>query len=106
MTARDGLPDAPMLARAVDRIAAWHAMAQGAGRVAMVLSTYPGRDWQQAHAVGLDALRYFWSQRTPEELARIAALVRSAIGFDERRGDKVEVVSMRFVEEAGGPAEP
>ena len=48
-------PDAPMLARAVDRIAAWHAMAQGAGRVAMVLSTYPGRDWQQAHAVGLDA---------------------------------------------------
>ncbi|WP_408592834.1 cobaltochelatase subunit CobN [Paracoccus marcusii] len=48
-------PDAPMLARAVDRIAAWHALAQGVGRVAMVLSTYPGRDWQQAHAVGLDA---------------------------------------------------
>ncbi|WP_236038368.1 flagellar basal-body MS-ring/collar protein FliF [Belnapia arida] len=47
-----------------------------------------------------------WRERTPEELARIAALVRSAIGFDERRGDKVEVVSMRFVEEAGGPAEP
>jgi flagellar M-ring protein FliF len=47
-----------------------------------------------------------WRERTPEELARIAALVRSAIGFDEWRGDKVEVVSMRFVEEAGGPAEP
>ncbi len=25
-------------------------------RVALVLSTYPGRDWQMAHAVGLDAL--------------------------------------------------
>lgn len=41
-----------------------------------------------------------WRERTPEELARIGALVRSAVGFDERRGDKVEVVSMRFVEEA------
>jgi flagellar M-ring protein FliF len=40
-----------------------------------------------------------WRERGPEELARIAALVRSAVGFDERRGDKVEVVSMRFVEE-------
>jgi flagellar M-ring protein FliF len=47
-----------------------------------------------------------WRERTPEELARIATLVRSAIGFDERRGDKVEVVSMRFVDEAGGAAEP
>jgi len=35
-------------------------------------------------------------ERTPEELARIGALVRSAVGFDERRGDRVEVVSMRF----------
>lgn len=37
-----------------------------------------------------------WQERTPEELARIAALVRSAVGFNEQRGDKVEVVSMRF----------
>jgi flagellar M-ring protein FliF len=44
-----------------------------------------------------------WRERTPEELARIGALVRSAVGFDERRGDKVEVVSMRFVEEAQAP---
>jgi flagellar M-ring protein FliF len=36
-----------------------------------------------------------WRERTPEELARIAGLVRGAVGFDERRGDKVEVVSMR-----------
>jgi flagellar M-ring protein FliF len=37
-----------------------------------------------------------WRERTPDELARIAALVRSATGFDEARGDRVEVVSLRF----------
>ncbi len=37
-----------------------------------------------------------WQERKPEELDRIARLVRSAIGFDEKRGDKVEVVSLRF----------
>jgi flagellar M-ring protein FliF len=31
-------------------------------------------------------------------LARIATLVRSSVGFDERRGDRVEVVAMRFAE--------
>lgn len=46
-----------------------------------------------------------WRERTAEELARIASLVRSAVGFDERRGDRVEVVSMRFVEDAAAPAE-
>ncbi len=46
-----------------------------------------------------------WRERTPEELARIASLVRSAVGFDERRGDRVEVVSMRFVEEPAAAAE-
>ncbi len=49
-------------------------------------------------------------ERNAEELARLAGLVRGAIGFDERRGDRVEVVSMRFadmeppVEQAGGLA--
>ena len=38
-----------------------------------------------------------WQDRTPDEMSRIAALARSAIGYDEKRGDKVEVVSMRFV---------
>lgn len=46
-------------------------------------------------------------ERTAEEVARIAALVRGAIGFDERRGDTVEVVSLRFAEPpAGAPADP
>jgi flagellar M-ring protein FliF len=39
-----------------------------------------------------------YRERSPEELARIATLVRSSVGFDERRGDKVEVVAMRFAE--------
>ena len=49
-----------------------------------------------------------WSERTPAELARITALVRSAIGFNEARGDRVEVVSMRFTggEEAGDAGTP
>lgn len=38
-----------------------------------------------------------WAERTPEDLTRIGSLVRSAIGYNEQRGDKVEVVSMRFV---------
>jgi flagellar M-ring protein FliF len=40
-----------------------------------------------------------WRERSPEEIERIARLVRSAIGFDEKRGDHVEVVSMRFTAE-------
>ena len=40
-----------------------------------------------------------WQQRPQEELDRIGALVKTAIGFDDKRGDKVEVVSMRFVSE-------
>jgi flagellar M-ring protein FliF len=39
-----------------------------------------------------------YSERSKEELDRIAALVRSAIGFDQRRGDQVEVVNLRFAE--------
>jgi flagellar M-ring protein FliF len=37
-----------------------------------------------------------WHERSADDLARISRLVQSAIGFDARRGDKVEVVSMRF----------
>lgn len=37
-------------------------------------------------------------ERTPEELTRLVTLVRGAVGFNEARGDRVEVVSMRFAE--------
>ena len=46
-----------------------------------------------------------WKERSPEDLDRIGKLVRTAVGFDEKRGDKVEVVSMRFVDE-GTIADP
>jgi flagellar M-ring protein FliF len=37
-----------------------------------------------------------YKARTPEELAYFTKLAQNAIGFDEERGDKVEVVSMPF----------
>ncbi|TAI63375.1 flagellar basal-body MS-ring/collar protein FliF, partial [Bradyrhizobium sp. Leo170] len=39
-----------------------------------------------------------YQDRPKEQLDRIAALVRSAIGFDQKRGDQVEVVNLRFAE--------
>jgi flagellar M-ring protein FliF len=39
-----------------------------------------------------------YAPREKEEIDRIAALVRSAIGFNEKRGDQVEVVNLRFAD--------
>ncbi|MBI1327366.1 MAG: flagellar M-ring protein FliF [Alphaproteobacteria bacterium] len=39
-----------------------------------------------------------YQPRTQEQLDKISALVKSAIGFDEARGDKIEVVNMQFAE--------
>jgi flagellar M-ring protein FliF len=39
-----------------------------------------------------------YKPRSKEELDRIATLVRSAIGYDAKRGDQVEVVNLRFAE--------
>jgi flagellar M-ring protein FliF len=44
-----------------------------------------------------------YKERGKDELDRIAALVRSAIGFDQKRGDQVEVVNLKFAE---APAVP
>lgn len=46
-----------------------------------------------------------YAPRDPAEIDQIKALVRSAIGFDEARGDQVEVVNMQFAErpELQGP---
>ncbi|WP_108500680.1 cobaltochelatase subunit CobN [Paracoccus indicus] len=52
-------PDAALVEAAVDRIAAWHRLGATPAadrQLVLILSTYPGRDWQMAHAVGLDAL--------------------------------------------------
>jgi len=44
-----------------------------------------------------------YQPRAKEEIDRIAALVRSAIGFDQKRGDQVEVVNLRFAEQPAMP---
>jgi flagellar M-ring protein FliF len=44
--------------------------------------------------------------RTPEEIARIESLVRSAVGADSARGDLVTVVAARFDGASLLPAEP
>ena len=53
-------------------------------------------------SVGADG-KHTWQPRAAEELDRITGLVKSAIGFDEKRGDHVEVVSMRFTNEDSSP---
>ncbi len=39
-----------------------------------------------------------YQPRPKEQIDRIAALVRSAIGFDAKRGDQIEVVNLRFAD--------
>ena len=47
--------------------------------------------------------KHAWQPRSADELNRITSLVKSAIGYDEKRGDHVEVVSMRFTIPDAGP---
>jgi flagellar M-ring protein FliF len=44
-----------------------------------------------------------YQPRAKEEIDRIAALVRTAIGFNAKRGDQVEVVNLRFAESSAVP---
>ena len=50
-----------------------------------------------------------YQERSPQELEKLTALVRTAVGYDEARGDSIEVVNMRFfdledqVETTAGP---
>ncbi|MDP2696650.1 flagellar basal-body MS-ring/collar protein FliF [Thalassospira sp.] len=39
-----------------------------------------------------------YQERTQDDLEKIAALVRSAIGYDPNRNDQVEVINMRFAD--------
>jgi flagellar M-ring protein FliF len=47
-----------------------------------------------------------WAERGPDDIARIKRLVESAIGFNEKRGDKIEVVSMKFASPDDASATP
>ncbi len=44
-----------------------------------------------------------YQERPKEQIDRIAALVRTAIGFDQKRGDQVEVVNLRFADTPVSP---
>jgi flagellar M-ring protein FliF len=48
-----------------------------------------------------------YQPRSKEEIEQIAALVRTAIGFEQKRGDQVQVINLRFAESPASPiAEP
>jgi flagellar M-ring protein FliF len=47
------------------------------------------------YTIAADGTRTY-QPRTPEELKQLTALVRSAIGYDEKRGDSVDLVNLRF----------
>jgi cobaltochelatase CobN len=52
-------PEPARIDAIADKVAAWHSLSTtppAQRRLALVLSTYPGRAWNMAHAVGLDAL--------------------------------------------------
>jgi flagellar M-ring protein FliF len=48
------------------------------------------------YAQGADG-KYAYQPRTKEELDALTKLVRSAIGYDEKRGDTLELANMQFV---------
>jgi flagellar M-ring protein FliF len=37
-----------------------------------------------------------WRARAPEEIEQMTRLVKTAIGFDQKRGDQLEIVNLRF----------
>jgi flagellar M-ring protein FliF len=37
-----------------------------------------------------------WAERSPEELEKLASMVRSAVGISEERGDVLEIANLRF----------
>ena len=57
----------------------------------------------------VDGSNVDYEERDPAELARLEELVKSAMGFDESRGDIVSVDSLRFMDysmDVGDPAGP
>lgn len=47
-----------------------------------------------------------YTPRSAEELEKLTALVKSAVGYNGERGDSVEVINMRFAEVLGSEAAP
>src|SRR6056297_366358 len=79
-------PHAGRVSAVADRVARWHrlwARRPADRRVALVLSTYPGRAWNLAHAVGLDAL------------ASASAILEDLGGAGHAVGTDVSVAALR-----------
>ncbi len=55
------------------------------------------------YSAGQDGKKAY-QQRTPDEIKALTTLVRSAIGYDEKRGDSVDVVNLQFAPAADEPA--
>ena len=75
----------------------------------------PGEVQRLTVAVAVDGVtddKGVFHPRSKEELDRLAELVKSAVGYDAKRGDQVTIDTMRFVpsdrfmDEAGEPAAP
>ena len=65
----------------------------------------PGRVDRLSVAVLVDGVRSrdedgneVYRERTPEEMEQLAAMVRAAVGFDETRGDLVQITNQRFAD--------
>ncbi|AUH32119.1 cobaltochelatase subunit CobN [Paracoccus tegillarcae] len=75
----------------VAQVAAWHRLARTPRdecAIALILSTYPGRDWQMAHAVGLDA---------PASADAVTDMMASA-GYDVAPGDCAEALAQQTID--------
>lgn len=46
-----------------------------------------------------DAEEYNYIPRTEEEMQKLTSIVKSAVGYDEERGDSIELVNLRFSNE-------
>ncbi len=57
------------------------------------------------YSVNAETEERTYQPRGDEELQQIEALVRSAVGFDEKRGDTIEVANLQFAEIDELPAE-
>jgi flagellar M-ring protein FliF len=71
--------------------------------------TEPGAIKRLSVAVAVDGVTTYgkkgkvtYAPRSAEEMQRIDALVRSAVGFDQKRGDQVTVVNVRFTHDVDG----
>ncbi|WP_446742345.1 flagellar basal-body MS-ring/collar protein FliF [Silvibacterium acidisoli] len=73
---------------------------QGAGKIRRITAAVLIN-----HRMVVNGKQVSWQARTPVEMGRLTALAQAAIGFDNARGDQVNVEDMAF-EEQGEPPVP